>query len=82
MDQAGRYTAEHNVMDANIKISSLEGRIKELLKENKQLIEETKDLRKQLDGCNRCKPSDSKGTDTVVLENGTKLNVGFVSEKA
>ena len=42
MDQAGRYTAEHNVMDANIKISSLEGRIKELLKENKQLIEETK----------------------------------------
>ena len=32
MDEAGRYTAEHNVMEANLKIASLEGRIKEIVK--------------------------------------------------
>ena len=49
MDEAGRYTAEHNVMEANLKIASLEGRIKEIVKENKQLIEENKRLRKELE---------------------------------
>ena len=49
MDQAARYTAEHNVMEANIKISSLEGRITDIIKENKRLIEENKRLRKQLE---------------------------------
>ena len=33
MDDAGKYTAEHNVMEANLKISSLESRIKEIVKE-------------------------------------------------
>ena len=49
MDDAGKYTAEHNVMEANLKISSLESRIKEIVKENRQLIEENKALRKQLE---------------------------------
>ena len=38
MDQAGKYTAEHNVMEANLKIASLESRINEIVKENKQLL--------------------------------------------
>ena len=49
MDQAARYTAEHNVMEANLKIASLESRINEIVKENRQLIEENKRLRKELE---------------------------------
>ena len=49
MDQAARYTAEHNVMEANLKIASLESRITDIIKENKQLIEENKRLRKELE---------------------------------
>ena len=48
MDDAGKYTAEHNVMEANLKVSQLEGRITDIIKENKRLIEENKTLRKQL----------------------------------
>ena len=40
MDDAGKYTAEHNVMEANLKVSQLEGRITDIIKENKRLIEE------------------------------------------
>ena len=49
MDQAGKYTAEHNVMEANLQIASLENRITDIIKENKQLIEENKRLRKELE---------------------------------
>jgi regulator of replication initiation timing len=49
MDDAGKYTAEHNVMEANLKIASLESRITDIIKENKQLIEENKRLRKELE---------------------------------
>ena len=44
MDQAGRYTAEHTVMDANLEVSKLkhllevaEDKIKQLEKENAKL---------------------------------------------
>ena len=49
MDDAGKYTAEHNVIEANLKVSQLEGRITDIIKENKRLIEENKALRKQLE---------------------------------
>ena len=36
-------------MEANLKVSQLEGRITDIIKENKRLIEENKALRKQLE---------------------------------
>ena len=71
MDQAGRYTAEHNVMEANLKISSLESRIAEIVKENKQLIEENKKLRKEI--------QDQLSQPKITYADGTKIDSDLIN---
>ena len=65
-DEAGRFTAEHTVMDKNLEIREQthllevrDKRIDDLLKENQHLESDNKELRVQLDNCQRCKASDS-----------------------
>mgnify|MGYP003136092259 FL=1 len=64
-DEAGRFTAEHTVMDKNLEIREQthllevrDKRIDDLLKENQHLESDNKELRVQLDNCQRCKASD------------------------
>jgi len=64
-DEAGRFTAEHTVMDKNLEIREQthllevrDKRIDDLLKENQHLELDNKELRVQLDNCQRCKASD------------------------
>tara|TARA_R100000501_G_C2547375_1_gene63531 strand:- start:110 stop:382 length:273 start_codon:yes stop_codon:yes gene_type:complete len=64
-DEAGRFTAEHTVMDKNLEIKEQthllevrDKRIDDLLKENQHLESDNKELRVQLDNCQRCKASD------------------------
>jgi hypothetical protein len=64
-DEAGRFTAEHTVMDKNLEIREQthllevrDKRIDDLLKENQQLESDNKELRVQLEDCQRCKASD------------------------
>ena len=64
-DEAGRFTAEHTVMDKNLEIREQthllevrDKRIDDLLKENQHLESDNKELRVQLDNCQRCKDSD------------------------
>jgi|TARA_Y100000114_G_C11643734_1_gene270614 regulator of replication initiation timing len=71
MDEAGRYTAEHNVMEANLKIASLEGRIKEIVKENKQLIEENRILRKKM--------QDQLSQPKIKYTDGTEINSNLIN---
>ncbi len=61
-DEAGRFTAEHTVMDKNLEIRKQthllkvrDKRIDDLLKENQHLELDNKELRVQLDNCQRCK---------------------------
>jgi|TARA_B100000035_G_C20615400_1_gene385817 regulator of replication initiation timing len=71
MDQAGKYTAEHNVMEANLKIASLESRINEIVKENKQLIEENKKLRKEM--------QEQLSQPKVKYTDGTEINSNLIN---
>jgi arginyl-tRNA--protein-N-Asp/Glu arginylyltransferase len=64
-DEAGRFTAEHTVMDKNLEIKEQthllevrDKRIDDLLKENQHLESDNKELRVQLEDCQRCKASD------------------------
>ena len=64
-DEAGRWTAEHTVMDKNLEIREQthllevrDKRIDDLLKENQHLESDNKELRVQLEDCQRCKASD------------------------
>jgi arginyl-tRNA--protein-N-Asp/Glu arginylyltransferase len=64
-DEAGRFTAEHTVMDKNLEIREQthllevrDKRIDDLLKENQHLESDNKELRVQLEDCQRCKASD------------------------
>ena len=64
-DEAGRFTAEHTVMDKNLEIRKQthllkvrDKRIDDLLKENQHLELANKELRVQLDNCQRCKDYD------------------------
>tara|TARA_B100001079_G_scaffold246752_1_gene235556 strand:- start:35 stop:307 length:273 start_codon:yes stop_codon:yes gene_type:complete len=64
-DEAGRFTAEHTVMDKNLEIRKQthllkvrDKRIDDLLKENQHLESDNKELRVQLEDCQRCKASD------------------------
>ena len=81
-DEAGRFTAEHTVMDKNLEIREQthllevrDKRIDDLLKENQQLESDNKELRVQLDNCQRCKDS-----DTVTLTDGSELKVGYLGD--
>jgi len=65
IDEAGRFTAEHTVMDKNLEIREQthllevrDKRIDDLLKENQHLESDNKELRVQLEDCQRCKASD------------------------
>ena len=89
MDEAGKFTAEHTVMDKNLEIREQahllevrDKRIDDLLKENQHLESDNKELRVQLDNCQRCKDSDSgcRPNNTVTLTDGSELKVGYLGD--
>ena len=89
MDEAGKFTAEHTVMDKNLEIREQahllevrDKRIDDLLKENQHLESDNKELRVQLDNCQRCKASDSgcRPGNTVTLTDGSELKVGYLGD--
>ena len=78
MDQAARYTAEHTVMDANLEIGKLkhllkiaEDRIESYLKENKQLINENKELRKKM--------QEQLSQPKITYTDGTKIDNDLIN---
>ena len=78
MDEAGRYTAEHTVMDANLEIGKLkhllkvaEDRIEAYLKENRQLINENKELRKKM--------QEQLSQPKITYADGTKIDSDLIN---
>ena len=87
MDQAGKFTAEHTVMEAGIEIRELkhllkvaEERAESYLKENKQLINDNKELRNKLAKAEKPQGLEVTGADTVTMVDGNKIQVGFAAD--
>ena len=87
MDQAGKFTAEHTVMEAGIEIRELkhllkvaEERAESYLKENKQLINDNKELRDKLAKAEKPQGLEVTGADTVTMVDGNKIQVGFAAD--
>ena len=83
-DEAGRFTAEHTVMDKNLEIREQthllevrDKRIDDLLKENQQLESDNKELRVQLEDCQRCKASDGDVDYADELEDNFTEQLSF-----
>ena len=78
MDQAGKFTAEHTVMEAGIEIRELkhllkvaEERAESYLKENKQLINENKELRKKI--------QEQLSQPKITYADGTKIDSDLIN---
>jgi len=87
MDQAGKFTAEHTVMESGIEIRELkhllkvaEERAESYLKENKQLINDNKELRDKLAKAEKPQGLEVTGADTVTMVDGNKIQVGFAAD--